>query len=1246
LEFNVRLKCIEIIGFKSFADKIHIEVDLGITAVVGPNGCGKSNISDAFRWVLGEQSAKSLRGSKMPDVIFAGTATRKPLNFAEVTITLTDIKGELPLDYSEVSITRKLHRSGESEYFINRQLVRLKDVQNLFLDSGMGKDAYSIFEQGKIDQVINLSPLERRYIFEEAAGILRFLQRKKEALKKLEYAEINVARVKDVHNEVEKQIHILEEQAEKAKLYKENVNALRTLEKTLLFIKWDILQKRLTDARIKRESFDLNCEESNRKLEQLLKAQQEAIAMIGKLEHELRTCSDEVYQARSEKAIKSKERQSQESLVKEYLAKEMRFETEIVQIRKSQAEREAERKILQADQAKAESKQKDLIELVSVVREKVKSQELLLTNLQQKQRQGQQAHLKAVQSESFAKNKEQEIYLKLQGALEKQIHVKTGIERLRELEKQLIEQVGDEQIRLDKSTQNVESQSQVFQDLEKELTLLSEEMGESQDRLDRVSQELTNGKARLNVLQRLKAEREGFSSGCKILFAEASNSASPIFQKITPLYEYIIPLNLETAVRDAKLAQSLELESLCNGVGHSQMVKDHPIANDSGSRDCVKLASPTAVSRLKELEASIALVMRPFSQTLVVQTESDFDTVLSICKEKNIKDISLLCLETLSKLINIEPSCDLSQSMAACVKSSQISYAFLKSVRYIKESIHPLHAAIKANGASVCIAEDTFVDSNSVVFFAAPSENNLFARESELKALQAKLFEQTESYEQLNLVVETLVQKRGHILARRDELDKMIRQSEKHFLEVNFSLQRAKQEAEKTSLELKRLQESLAPLSEMVIILNEELSIVKELHQKAIEATVSFEKCNAEDEVQLSEQVKLVQHQMTSLRANESALHEASDHLRKAAHALHILEVKDLEALQHVKRLQNEIEMGKQSQKMIQAQGVEVDQQLKGADERLTLLSGSLTQLESDLSLRRGVIRDLESKIASIRETLKKQEGDNHQISLKIAELQANVQSLEEDFKEKYKSGLSDERKELHNLKSQDVLESQELVEKKIRILKQEIETAGDINMTSIDECEKHKTRYAFIDTQLNDLNLSRQELVAIITELDDESRKIFQDTFEIIRANFKKNFKILFSGGEADLQLTDAADVLQAGIDIIAQPPGKQMRSIYLLSGGEKCLTAMALLFAIFEVKPAPFCILDEIDAPLDDTNVERFLNIVKEFVHACQFIIITHNKRTMAIADKLVGVSMQERGVSKLLSIDFSKLSEEVLK
>ncbi len=1176
----MRLKRLEILGFKSFADKTKLEFDAGITAVVGPNGCGKSNIADAFRWVLGEQSAKSMRGSKMPDVIFAGTSHRKPLNFAEVTITLTDIDGMLPIDYEELSVTRRLHRSGESEYFINRHLVRLKDIQALFLDSGMGKDAYSIFEQGKIDQVINLSPLERRYIFEEAAGILRFLQRKKEALRKLEHTEHNVTRLKDIHSEVERQIIVLEEQAEKAREYKESKRILESLEKGLLVTKWNFFHGRLCDGKRKANDQDGKLTDVQSQVDALQGELGESKLALAAAEKALRAKGEDVFRARSAKEIKSKEKQTHAERLKELIAKEKHWQHELEEMEERKQRRHQERLSIQSAQKVLDTRCVDYDKLVKAQRDKVNTLEESLTELRDQQQIKQKEYLRLVNSENQAESESRQATLRLENALEKQAVLDERKARLAQTEQELIAHTEEQQKQFEEASRSIEGQKELFLSMEQDLQDIAEQLQISQNEIDRINQEISEAKARQKALQRLRDEREGFSAASKRLLEEAALETSPLYNKIKGLYEYFTPE--------------------------------------------------------KGAEAALAAVMRPYAQALVVETESDLATVIDFAEQHAMKDIAILCLQNVAALKSSKPK-ELKglSPLALHVIENELSRHFLQNVYYSKEQINPLNLVKQAAEIEVCLRDGALIDRRSVIFYATQGENNVFLREAELKALDKKLHESEAERAQIDHVFRTIQQKRNYLQAERAELDKTIRRGEMRLAEMNFGLKKTANDLERNRNESKLLQSELQGLIKIIVDLSTVLDAVKERHGKAKELAAAVHRQAEVLNEQLNELVLSMKRYVDELREKEMLLQQASDEHRKQAHALHVLDVKDLESSQQVKRLQDEIEMGRAYQSQIELKGSEVEKLLEEMEQVLVEVTLACSELEQQVSIRKNALEHLDAKINDRRQVQKKYEAERNQVSIQLAQLESNMLALENELRERHRLTLDEARAECGTLEK-----SSEQIEKQIRALRQQIEAAGDVNMTSIEECEKHKTRYEFLNQQMDDLNLSKQELVAIIAQLDEESRKIFKTTFDQICINFKKNFKILFNGGDADLQFTETADVLEAGIEIIAQPPGKQMRSINLLSGGEKCLTALALLFAIFEVKPAPFCILDEIDAPLDDTNVERFVNIVKEFIDRCQFIIITHNKRTMAIADVLFGVSMEERGVSKLLTMDFAKV------
>ena len=545
----------------------------------------------------------------------------------------------------------------------------------------------------------------------------------------------------------------------------------------------------------------------------------------------------------------------------------------------------------------------------------------------------------------------------------------------------------------------------------------------------------------------------------------------------------------------------------------------------------------------------------------------------------------------------------------------------------------------KAPGQEVWSSDGVFIDRFHVLFYTTQSENNVFLREAELKVLEKKLQEIETVRQELDSKLKALQGQRSSVQAERVELDKVIRREEMKLAEYTFALGRAKGDFEKLFAEDKQLENELTALLETTSKL---LFLIVDLQQKHSEAKSkggSIHTSAATIKNELEQHTTIYKQEQRDLQDKESAFHKVSEENRKLIHTLNVLEVKESEGQQQEKRLAEEIGSGRELQEVIKFKGSEFDQDLREVEKALNEVVSLCTTLEQDVMSKKKIIDDLEVRINQTQARIKQHEGEMYQTGIQRAQTDSTRQSLQTELQERYHLTIEEARETILSFE-----QTQEQMEREIRALRGEMDAAGDINMTSIEEFDKHKTRYEFLNKQIADLDMSKQELIAIITQLDGESRKIFKETFEKIRENFKKNFKILFFGGEADLEFTETGDVLEAGIEIVAKPPGKQMRSINLLSGGEKCLTALALLFAIFEVKPAPFCILDEIDAPLDDSNVERFVNVVKQFIDRCQFIIITHNKRTMAVADVLFGVSMEERGVSKLLSIAFSTSPEPV--
>lgn len=1135
----MRLIKIELYGFKSFAERTVLHIDLGITAIVGPNGCGKSNIADAIRWVLGEQSAKSMRGNKMPDVIFAGTNNRKPLNYAEVSITLGDIQGALPIDYDEVTITRRLHRDGESEYFINRNPVRLKDIHLLFLDSGMGKDAYSIFEQGKIDHIIHATALERRTIFEEAAGILRFLQRKRESLRKLELSDQNISRVKDIHQEVEKQIVVLEKQAERARQFKDSRAKLERLEKGVLHARWENEHRRAESSRSKEQELQKAIHQLNLEMEKLGFEIQQAKEHLNEGERVFRLRSEEVYRIRSEKEYKLKEKNSSQERIKEAAGKEkkLRQELEEMLFRREKRKKEFEEAVKQ--QKGFETELGAQSETLSASRKNVQELEKKVVALRDKQQAHQRELMQLVHQEGQIESEYKQNGIRLEANQERKIKLQERLERVLKGQGELVRTADEKQSHLKEISHAVDLQKARLNSLEKIVQELQKQIQEGEAALHAWQREWTELKARQKVLLKLRDEMEGFSPGAKKLMKEL---------KVKGLYEFIQPL--------------------------------------------------------KGQEEALSVFLRPYAQTLVVQTEKELQEVLSFAEKHKLKDFSLFC--------------------TACIKEKELPEQTLA-----EDSPLARHFL----GGSAAAGQPGFlVDFKGVFYSLGSSENTIFMREAELKALEGNLQELESSREGIEAALKGAQEERSRKYSERVEVDKALRKTEMSLVEANFALQKAKGDQEKLKNELAEIEREIASLTEANAKLNAHSQGLLSKFEDA--KRLSSEKKSVSGTIQedIEKDNTLLKQAKAILQEKESVVQRLSDDSRKAQHLLHVIEVKDSESLSQEKRVEEDIQASLVLQQEMRNLSDRSEKALGDVEKQLGEMVKTCTELEQEVLKRKAKIEALDARLQETKMRSKKVEGDLAQTLSHTTHLEEAQAKFDEELKERYQlSVLEVQGTEL-------VLDRPlDQAEKALRALRAEIDSAGDVNMTSIEAYEEHQVRYQFLNQQLDDLTTSKEELIKIITDLDGESRKLFKETFEQIRANFVKNFRILFNGGEADLQFTESTDVLEAGVDISAKPPGKQMRSIHLLSGGEKCLTAMALLFAIFEVKPAPYCILDEIDAPLDDTNVERFINVVKQFIDRCQFIVITHNKRTMAMADMLFGVSMEERGVSKMLSIAF---------
>lgn len=1172
----MHLKKFELFGFKSFADKTKLEFNSGITAIVGPNGCGKSNIADALRWVLGEQSARSMRSQKMNDLIFAGSTNRKGLKLAEVTITLADIQGALPIAQDEVSITRRVYQNGESESLINHKTCRLKDVQNLLLDSGLGKNSFSTFEQGKLDQVIHLLPKERRAIFEDAAGITRFLMRKKEALLKLEQTEQNIALIKASYREVGTVLASLQKQAKKALDYQEKSQLLELLEKTLLLSKYIQALQKSQEIQLLVQNQGVLLSEAEQQL-RLWQSDWQAIKdTVEQAEKTLGKSKEDLYIIRNKREILIKDQENDQIRLKDALAREQKLLLTQKESSDKQILLEGQITEKESDQKALEKYLNSLSSLMHQKKEKLQQTESEVAKLREKVWKVQQEKNILIQNQNQIENQLVQSKVRLENSQER---AEVLQKKCYEIEKSLTElekHIGEKKQSLLQVGQIIEAKKASSQLNSQSLHNLSSEIVSHQAEMEILQRSMTEMRARLKVLLHLREELQGFSKGTKRLLQETKTTSSPLYQKIKALYE-------------------------CFAV-----------------EECDPLA--------------LSAIMRPYSQTIVVSSVKHLQEVLSFAKQQNIKDFSILCLEHISKDLCLPVP---SSKLLLKKTDNQLARHFLHNVIVVDSSEQALEFTLESS-CEIWTNEGSYIDPKGVIFYPVLGETNPFVRENEIKDLSQEIEEKEAKYSHLVEKQNQLQQKNREYLVEKEELLKCIRKEELKEAELNFSLKRAISDSEKTVKEKLHVEEESKSLCQNILQYTQFIEINKKTLSEAKNKVKECEDSQSTIHSLLEQHAVALKIEQKAFREQESEYQKNHDHNQKLIYSLHLLSMQKEECQKQQAQCSSEIKECRALQEKIGSAITERSVSLIDVENSLLSMQQMSKGAENALEEKKKEMKSLESKSESIHNRIKKEQKQHYSLENQLSHFQSIQNSAETELLERFQ--LSPD-----HMQDIPVQENLEQTEEQIRSLRKELDLFGAVNMTAIEECSEQEKREQFLSSQIEDLTSSKQELITIIDNLDQECRKIFKSTFEVIRQNFRKNFQILFNGGEADLQFTDTENVLEAGVEIIAKPPGKQMRSITLLSGGEKCLTALALLFAIFECKPAPFCILDEIDAPLDDSNIERFANVLKQFTKNVQFLIITHNKQTMSIAHKIFGVSMEEKGVSKVLSLSFDHRNEQ---
>lgn len=1175
------LKSIEIHGFKSFANKITFQFHNGITGIVGPNGSGKSNVADAVRWVLGEQRIKQLRGASMQDVIFSGTEIRKPMGYAYVAITLDNRDHQLAIDFDEVTVARRIYRSGESEYLMNGSPVRLKDVNELFYDTGIGKEGYSIIGQGQIDKILSGKPEERRELFDEAAGIVKFKRRKSAAQKKLEDEKQNLLRVSDILSELEKQVEPLEKQSEKARIYLKKKEQLKDLDVNVFLLenarlkdqlagvkeKYEIASGDLQETTSKYEHIKEEYEQVQAEIEQLDKQIEEERSQLtdtgmlrGKLEGEINVLKEQINSVRgNENHLLSR----QENLQREIEARS-RNEAAILE---DKAEVDAH--LSQLEEAREEAKA-ELARVQAQIDE-------LNANIEN----GKNSIITALNERATIKSRMGRFDTMLEQIQIRRAELNSRLLRAKSDEAQqedLIRKLEEEFLRINDNISAFNDRQSV---LEEELNQIRDELSQKDQKLRDTQVVYHQDKSRLDALSNLTERYEGYGGSVKRVM-ERKSSNSGIIGVVADLIK--VEKKYEVAIETA-LGGSIQ-----NIVTETEETAKEMIAflkqNKAGRATFLPLTSirNRQEFRMKEVLAEPGVL--GLADTLVNT-------------EERYRDVAASLLGRIVVIDNVD-----------------------NAVRIARKYKYSLRM--------VTLEGELFNPGGSISGGAYKNNSNLLGRRREMAELETKVRETLKSIDILLDDIEKTKQRRNKLRMELEQTKASLQEEFIHQNTARMNVAAAREKKEQTEQGYGDLQNEQREIASQI----EEIQNGKEEIRRELEASELLEK-------DVDSRIHMAQKELEE-RKEEENLHSS----RVSEWDLEVEKIRQKQGFEqtNLDRIRGDIQKFTEELKEIE-EGMEAGRQEIARKEADILalqetINASYTnqnsgeeKLKADME-RKEVLAGRQKNFFADRESLAERlsglDKEVYRLSAQQEKLEESVEAQINYMWDEYEITLSDAAA-LKNEELQDLT----AMKKEITSLKDQIRRLGDVNVNAIEDYKNLMERYTFLKNQHDDLIKAEETLKGIILELDEAMRKQFREKFAQISQEFDKVFKELFGGGKGTLELMEDEDILEAGIRIIAQPPGKKLQNMMQLSGGEKALTAISLLFAIQNLKPSPFCLLDEIEAALDDSNVGRFANYLHKLTKYTQFIVITHRRGTMEKADRLYGITMQEKGVSTLVSV-----------
>ena len=1180
------LKRLELQGFKSFADKTILELRPGITTVIGPNGSGKSNISDAIRWVLGEQSMKSLRGTKSLDIIFAGTQNRKSLGFAEASLVFDNSDGALPIEFTEVTVTRKIYRSGETGYYINKTPCRLKDVLELFMDTGIGKDGYSIIGQGKIDEILSNKSEDRRHIFEEAAGIVKYRSRKEEAEKKLEHTKLNLLRINDIISEIEGNLGPLQTQSEKAKKYLNLREELKNIEVGLFVYNIEKYKENLQQIVQDIDVMQSQCNDEEGKLERVKILKEELKSSIDEITEQIENMSNLGFESQ----------------------KEIEQLNSDINVARTRITNNNENSVRFTDEIKEQN------EKIQELKQELEQKEAKKDNLKQNK-------------EKFEKelNEKQEELAKITEKLSaKELEI--------EGYKQTVEQNTDKKYELQSE---INAQEINFQNYEKRQNQIKQE-------IQTTISELDNTRMNKEEISKGFYESENKKNKAQKSLEEVAKQKQEANQKIKSFESNINILSSDMRIKESRLKFLIETEKEKEGYIKSvkSLLKDCENIKDLGKGMHGVLANIIEVP--DELETAIEMCLGASLQNIVTDTEEDAKKLVEHLRKNNLGRASFLPIASvkgkkLEKLKGNESGViGIASDLVKFNKKYEQIILNLLGRTVIVDNMDTAIKVAKQNGYTFRIVTkdgDLINPSGAITGGSVAKKTvNILGRgkeieklEKEIKNIKAKIQKLEEEKEEYEQSIEGILELSANLEKELQEIDITYATEKQKMISIDENIQKLQNRLNKLKEEQKNLETLKQESIEQKEKIQEETQKITNQNEELSKLISEFAELNKDDQKYIDD----LNFDITNLKISVSSFDESESSIQEIQERIN-QELNNAKA--SIENKNNQIEQIKVDNENLEKSIQETLNKIEEIKQKVNNSSSEIEKMKQERAQKSEKLSKQEDEITSKFKIIEDLKSQLVKLDVKKTKVEEDINTIINKMWEEYELTPN-------NVEDYAKPENVALTQKRVNNIRTEIRDLGSVNVDSIEEYKNLKDRYDFMSEQRLDLENTMSKLRKVITDMTQIMKEQFREKFKIINKNFGEVFAELFGGGKASLNLEDEENILECGIEITVQPPGKKLQNMMLLSGGEKAFTAIALLFAILKINPAPFCVLDEIEAALDDVNVFRYADYLKKFTEHTQFLVITHRKGTMEAADTVYGVTMEESGISKLLSMKLNK-------